>query len=72
MLSNAYFIAKFSFDTAENEPAKNSQRFGSLRIQVAGGRRLDPAAGRGDLPRRAQGQAHRGGGAELRPGLSLF
>ena len=25
MLSNAYFIAKFRFDTAENEPAKNLQ-----------------------------------------------
>ena len=23
MLSNAYFVAKFRFDTAENEPAKN-------------------------------------------------
>ena len=23
MLSNAYFLAKFHFDTAENEPAKN-------------------------------------------------
>ena len=25
MLSNAYFVAKFGFDTAENEPAKNLQ-----------------------------------------------
>ena len=25
MLSNAYFLAKFRFDTAENEPAKNPQ-----------------------------------------------
>ena len=25
MLSNAYFLAKFRFDTAENEPAKNFQ-----------------------------------------------
>ena len=25
MLSNAYFIAKFNFDTAENEPAKDFQ-----------------------------------------------
>ena len=24
MLSNAYFLAKFRFDTAENEPAKNA------------------------------------------------
>ena len=26
MLSNAYFLAKFRFDTAENEPAKNKLR----------------------------------------------
>ena len=25
MLSNAYFLAKFHFDTAENEPAKKLQ-----------------------------------------------
>ena len=25
MLSNAYFLAKIRFDTAENEPAKNLQ-----------------------------------------------
>ena len=27
MLSNAYFLAKFHFDTAENEPAKRLQNF---------------------------------------------
>ena len=27
MLSNAYFLAKFRFDTAENEPAKLSVKF---------------------------------------------
>ena len=27
MLSNAYFLAKFRFDTAENDPAKNLQNF---------------------------------------------
>ena len=27
MLSNAYFLAKFRFDTAENEPAINLQNF---------------------------------------------
>ena len=26
-LSNAYFVANFRFDTAENEPAKNLQKF---------------------------------------------
>ena len=30
MLSNAYFLAKFRFDTAENEPAKNLQNFGKI------------------------------------------
>ena len=30
MLSNAYFLAKFSFDTAENEPAKNLQNFANF------------------------------------------
>ena len=30
MLSNAYFLAKFRFDTAENEPAKNWQEFCNL------------------------------------------
>ena len=30
MLSNAYFLAKFGFDTAENEPAKNLQNCGKF------------------------------------------
>ena len=30
MLSNAYFLAKFRFDTAENEPAKILQNFAKL------------------------------------------
>ena len=32
MLSNAYFLAKFRFDTAENEPAKNLQKFVKFQI----------------------------------------
>ena len=32
MLSNAYFLAKFRFDTAENEPAKNLQNLQNLLI----------------------------------------
>ena len=32
MLSNAYFLAKFRFGTAENEPAKNLQNFANLPI----------------------------------------
>ena len=34
MLSNAYFLAKFRFDTAENEPAKKLQDFSRLSIQA--------------------------------------
>ena len=30
MLSNAYFLAKFRFDAAENEPAKNLQNFANF------------------------------------------
>ena len=30
MLSNAYFLAKFRFDTAENESAKNLQNFANF------------------------------------------
>ena len=32
MLSNAYFLAKFRCDTAENEPAKNLQKFAKIRF----------------------------------------
>ena len=32
MLSNAYFLAKFRFDTAENEPAKNLQNFATAQV----------------------------------------
>ena len=30
MLSNAYFLAKFRFDTTENEPAKKLQNFANF------------------------------------------
>ena len=32
MLTNAYFLAKFRFDTAENEPAKNLQNFRKMQV----------------------------------------
>ena len=35
MLSNAYFLAKFRFDTAENEPAKNFQNFANFPGDLA-------------------------------------
>ena len=34
MLSNAYFLAKFRFDTAENEPAKNLQNFRKMHSRI--------------------------------------
>ena len=38
MLTNAYFLAKFRFDTAENEPAKKKiANFASLSFAVARG-----------------------------------
>ena len=33
MLSNAYFLAKFRFDTAENELAKNLQIFRKMHFR---------------------------------------
>ena len=52
MPSNAYFLAKFRFDTAETEPAKNLQefvkfcnKFRGLLLRGGGGRgprELDP------------------------------
>ena len=34
MQSNAYFLAKFRFDTAENEPAKNLQFFANIILRI--------------------------------------
>ena len=78
MLSNAYFLAKFRFDTAENEPAKNLQNFtnfpnlrppplGQLSSQEHGrrGRLPAPRAVQGLLLRRRGGR--RRGGRDLRP-----
>ena len=48
MLSNAYFIAKFRFDTAENEPAKHLQ---NLPILLT----LTPLPGTGPTPWRCTG-----------------
>ena len=63
MLSNAYFLAKFRFDTPENELAKHLQKFDSANLSdcAAGSR----SGGRGPLPpveRRAPG-GERGGRA---------
>ena len=62
MLSNAYFLAKFRFDTAENEPAKILQKFANFLQNLpilltptqvlpghgAAGARVAEAAGRED------------------------
>ena len=73
MLSNAYLLAKFRFDTAENEPGKNLQNFANFP-NFANPNPLGPgdAAGRrvaAPLQRRraARGLAERElGGAEGR------
>ena len=59
MLSNAYFLAKFRFDTAENEPAKN------LQI-VANFANLDLVRNRGVLPARAHDEGEAGPDRGLR------
>ena len=52
MLSNTYFLAKFRFDTAENEPAKNLQNFAKkLPILLILLTYLVQAAPRGARPR---------------------
>ena len=55
MLSNAYFLAKFRFDTAENEPAKNLQNFavGRSRASNLQRHRRGARAGRRQRRRRA-------------------
>ena len=34
MLSNAYFLAKIGFDTAQNEPAKNLQNVAYVHVDA--------------------------------------
>ena len=46
MLSNAYFLAKFRFDTAEKEPAKNLQINFFKKFQIG----LQNGVGRGPGP----------------------
>ena len=47
MLSNAYFLAKFRFDTAEKEPAKSLQNFAKKMQNFP----IEPADPLGDDPR---------------------
>ena len=46
MLSNAYFLAKFRFDTAENEPAKNLQNFRKMHFRKMVAKNFAKQAGR--------------------------
>ena len=63
MLSNAYFLAKFRFDTAENEPAKNLQEPARCRevpelpAEVARERRVPPGRASTYRPRLLAGDA---------------
>ena len=48
-MSNAYFLANFRFDTAENEPAKNLQNFrkmhfSKMHFRKMHFRKMQPAA----------------------------
>ena len=51
MLSNAYFLAKFRFDTAENEPAKNLQNFAKFCPNFANFANPNPVTGPEDFRR---------------------
>ena len=62
MLSNAYFLAKFRLDTAENEPAKKLQKFAKF-ANFANPNRPQEADDRG------AGRVPRGPRLRLRPRL---
>ena len=47
MLSNEYFLAKFRFDTPENEPAKNLQNFRKMHLRTSPYGEYAMDAGRG-------------------------
>ena len=54
MLSKAYFLAKFRFDTAENEPAKNLQKFANFP-NFADPNPITPSGGTGAGAREPRG-----------------
>ena len=83
MLSNAYFLAKYRFDTAENEPAKNLQKFVNFAIflllvapALAGGAAAElpeprrRRAPRAERPARARRRRRRARGAREPHGAS--
>ena len=64
MLSNAYFLAKFRFDTAENEPAENLQNFANnifpILLTLTPDLRLSRRARRAVAPRAGGARVRRG------------
>ena len=68
MLSNAYFLAKFRFDRAENEPAKNLPILLTLTLNqpyLRGAGRGDEAAAQRDQVRRRERDLGKRGLANL-------
>ena len=65
MLSNAYFLEKIGFGTAENEPAKNLQ---ILLISGRGAAWRARRAGRREAREEARRRGPRGRGAQRRAG----
>ena len=63
MLSNAYFLVNFRFDTAENQPAKNLQIFAKKLLILGGGRSGEGRRALREAPRRG---VLRAGGPDLR------
>ena len=78
MLSNAYFLAKIRFDTAENEPAKKFQNFANFPptapqggAAVGGSRRRAPRCG-GHAERVAGGALGAAGPRAARPRMGYI
>ena len=65
MLSNAYFLAKFRFDTAENEPVKNLQNFRKMHFS----KMHFPPAARAQGGRRFAELQARAAAAKVKTGL---
>ena len=60
MLSNAYFLAKFRFDTAENEPAKNLQNFRKMHFSKMHFQKSHGRTARSGKLHRARSRLYRG------------
>ena len=58
MLSNAYFLAKFRFDTADNEPAKKLQNFANFPNFANPNARFPDRRGRDQRAAQADREGH--------------